>query len=126
MFWDVLECSISGTALTVGVFHKWHCTHRLPVYTYVNNCFLLGWAKDLSALLCIHVADTQYLTYLNSVLNILTLMCLLMNINIKIYKIVILHSVYGCETLSGSLREEHSLGMFKNRVMRKMFGLKRE
>jgi hypothetical protein len=74
----------------------------------------------------IHVADTPYLTYLNSVLNILTLMCLLMNIDIKIYKIVILHALYGCETWSGLLREEHILGMFKNRVMRKMFGLKRE
>jgi hypothetical protein len=53
-------------------------------------------------------------------------MYLVMNINVKIYKIVILHALYGCETWSGSLREEHRLGMFKNRLMRKMFGLKRE
>jgi len=49
-----------------------------------------------------------------------------MNINIKIDKIVMLHALCGCETWAGSLREEHSLGMFKNRVMRKMSGLKRE
>jgi hypothetical protein len=33
--------------------------------------------------------------------------------------------VYGCETWSLTLREEHKLRVFENRVLRKMFGLKR-
>jgi hypothetical protein len=48
-------------------------------------------------------------------------------INIKIYKTVILPVVpYGCETWSLSLREEHRLRIFENRVLRRIFGPKRE
>jgi hypothetical protein len=46
---------------------------------------------------------------------------------IKIYKTVILPVVlYGCETWSLTLREEHRLGVFENRVLRRIFGPKRE
>jgi hypothetical protein len=49
------------------------------------------------------------------------------NLNIKIYKIVILPVVlYGCETWSLTLGEEHKLRVFENRVLRKIFGPKRE
>jgi hypothetical protein len=45
----------------------------------------------------------------------------------KIYKTVILPVVlYGCETWSLTLTEEHRLGGFENRVLRKIFGTKRE
>jgi hypothetical protein len=48
-------------------------------------------------------------------------------LNIKIYKTVILLVVlYGCETWSPTLREEHRLRVFENRVLRKIFGPKRE
>jgi hypothetical protein len=33
--------------------------------------------------------------------------------------------LYGCETWSLTLREEHRLRVFKNRVLRRVFGLKR-
>jgi len=33
--------------------------------------------------------------------------------------------MYGCETWSVTLREQHRLRMFENRVLRKIFGLKR-
>jgi hypothetical protein len=33
--------------------------------------------------------------------------------------------LYGCETWSLALREEHSVKVFENRVLRKIFGLKR-
>jgi hypothetical protein len=33
--------------------------------------------------------------------------------------------LYGCETWSLTLREEHRLRMFKNRVLRRIFGPKR-
>jgi hypothetical protein len=49
------------------------------------------------------------------------------NLKIKIYKTVILPVVlYGCETLSLTLGEEHRLRVFENRVLRKIFGPKRE
>jgi hypothetical protein len=34
--------------------------------------------------------------------------------------------LYGCETLSLILREEHRLRVFENRVLRKIFGPKRD
>jgi hypothetical protein len=49
------------------------------------------------------------------------------NLKIKIQKIVILSVVlYGCETWSLTLREEHRLRVFENRVLRGAFGPKRE
>jgi hypothetical protein len=44
----------------------------------------------------------------------------------KIYKTVILPVVlYGCETCSLTLREEHRLRVFQKRVLRSIFGPKR-
>jgi hypothetical protein len=44
---------------------------------------------------------------------------------IKIYKTIIFPVVlYGCETLSVTLREEHRLRVFENRVLRRIFGPK--
>ena len=34
--------------------------------------------------------------------------------------------MYGCETLSLTLREEHRLRVFENRVLRGVFGAKRD
>jgi hypothetical protein len=48
-------------------------------------------------------------------------------LKIKVYKTVILPVVlYGCETWSLILREEHRLRVFENRVLRRIFGPKRE
>jgi hypothetical protein len=48
-------------------------------------------------------------------------------LKIKIYKTVILPVVlYGCETWSPTLREEHRLRVFENRVLRRIFVPKRE
>jgi hypothetical protein len=49
------------------------------------------------------------------------------NVKVKIYKTVILPVVfYGCETWSLTLREEHRLRVFENRVLRRIFGPKRD
>jgi hypothetical protein len=49
------------------------------------------------------------------------------HIEIKIHRTIILSVVlYGCETWSLTLREEHRLRVFENRVVRKIFGPKRE
>jgi hypothetical protein len=48
-------------------------------------------------------------------------------LKIKIYKSVILPVVlYGCETWSLTSGEKHRLRVFENRVLRKIFGPKRE
>jgi hypothetical protein len=49
--------------------------------------------------------------------------CLLSrNVKFKIYKTIILPVVYGCETWSLTLREEHRLRVYENRVLRRIFG----
>jgi hypothetical protein len=49
------------------------------------------------------------------------------NLKIRIYKTIILPVVlYGYETWSLALREEHGLRVFENRVLRRIFGPKRD
>ena len=49
------------------------------------------------------------------------------NLKIKIYRTIILPVVlYGCETWSFTLREERRLRVFENRVLRRIFGPKRD
>ena len=50
-----------------------------------------------------------------------------LNLKIKICRIIILPVVlYGCETWSLTLREELRLRVFGNRVLRRVFGPKRD
>ena len=49
------------------------------------------------------------------------------NLKIKIYRTIILPVVlYGCETWSLTLREEHRLRVFESRVLRRIFWPKRD
>jgi hypothetical protein len=62
-----------------------------------------------------------------SVQNLFSSRLISKNLKIKIYKTVILPVVlYGCETWSLTLREEHKLRVYENRVLRRIFGHKRE
>jgi hypothetical protein len=55
----------------------------------------------------------------HSVQNLLSSRLLSKNIKIRIYKTLIFPVVlYGCETWSLTLREEHRLRVFENRVLR--------
>jgi hypothetical protein len=48
-------------------------------------------------------------------------------VKVRIYKTIILPVVlYGCETWSLTVREEHKLRGFENRVLRSIFGPKRD
>ena len=59
--------------------------------------------------------------------NLLSSSLLSKNLKIKIYRTIILPVVlYGCETWSLTLREEGSLRVFENRVLRRTFGPKRD
>jgi hypothetical protein len=63
----------------------------------------------------------------NSVQNFLYYRLISKNLKINIYKTVILSVVlYECETWSLTLREEYRLRVFENRVLRRIFGPKRE
>jgi hypothetical protein len=49
------------------------------------------------------------------------------NVKVKIHKTIILPAVlYGCGTWSLTLSEEHRLRVFENRVLRRIFGPKRD
>ncbi|KAJ4425798.1 hypothetical protein ANN_27423 [Periplaneta americana] len=49
------------------------------------------------------------------------------NLKVRIYKTVILPVLlYGCETWTLTLREEHRFRVFENKVLRKIFGAKRD
>jgi hypothetical protein len=48
-------------------------------------------------------------------------------VNVRLYRTVVLPVVlYGCETWSLTLREEQRLRVFENRVLRRIFGPKRD
>jgi len=65
--------------------------------------------------------------YYHSVQNLLSSTLLSKNIKIKIYRTIILPIVlYGCETWSLTLREQDSLRVFENRVLRRIFGPERD
>jgi hypothetical protein len=62
-----------------------------------------------------------------SVQNLLSSRLLSKNLKIKIYRTIIMPVVlYGCETWSLIFREERRLKVFENRVLRKVFGPKRD
>jgi hypothetical protein len=55
------------------------------------------------------------------------LVCCQKNLKIRIYNTIILPVLlYGCEIWSLTVREEHRLRMFENRVLRRIFGPKRD
>jgi hypothetical protein len=68
------------------------------------------------------VADAE-----NSVQNLLSSRLLSKNLNIRTYRTIILPVVlYGCETWSLTWKEERRLRVFENRVLRRIFGPKRD
>ena len=62
----------------------------------------------------------------HSVQNLLSSRLLSKNVKIKIYRTIILPVVYGCETWSLTLREEKRLRVFENKVLRRIFGPRRD
>jgi hypothetical protein len=62
-----------------------------------------------------------------SVQNLLSSRLLSKNLKIRIYRTTTLPVVlYGCETWSLTLKEERKLRVFENRVLRRIFGSKRD
>jgi hypothetical protein len=62
-----------------------------------------------------------------SIQNLLSFRLLSKDVKIRIYKTIILPVVlYGCDTWCLTLKEEHELRVFENRVLRRIFGPKRD
>ena len=63
----------------------------------------------------------------HSVQNLLSSSLLSKNLKIKICRtLILLAALYGCETMPLMLREERRQRMFENRVLRSIFGPKRD
>jgi hypothetical protein len=63
----------------------------------------------------------------HSVQNLLSSCLVSRNVKIRVYTTIILAVVlYGCKTWSMTLRAEHRLRVFKNRVLRRIFGPERD
>jgi hypothetical protein len=63
----------------------------------------------------------------HSVQNLLSSRLLSKNVKIRLYKTIIFPVVlYGCETCSLTLRKEHRPRVFEHRVLKKIFGPKRD
>jgi len=61
----------------------------------------------------------------HSVHNLLPSILISKNLKFKIYRTIILPFILcGCETWSFTLREDHRLAVFENRVLRRIFGLR--
>ena len=85
------------------------CRHCCVLYSYIESWLQSG------SVCC------------RSVQNRLSSSGLSENITIKAYRTIILFVVlYGCETWSFALREERRLRVYENRVLRRIFGHKRE
>jgi hypothetical protein len=63
----------------------------------------------------------------HSIQSLLSSRLLSENVKVEMYKTIILPVVlFGCDTLSLTLREEHRLRVFENRVLRRIFRPRRE
>jgi hypothetical protein len=64
--------------------------------------------------------------FYNSVKNLLYSSLLSENIKVRLYRTIISPVVlYGCETSSSTLIEERRLRVFENRVLKRIFGLRK-
>ena len=94
--------------------------HFIIIMSLVTSLFS-PWSPALRLLV------SGYNACYHSVQNLLSSRMLSKNIKFKIYKIMILTVVfYGCETWSLTLREERRMRVFETRMMRRMFGPKRD
>jgi hypothetical protein len=107
-------------------------THTLAVAattttttTYANNTFLMSCTPKSTPFQRVYNTNVINPNALCRRRNVIMDCCYFRNVKVKIYKTIILPVVlYGCETWSLTLREEHRLRVFQNRILRRIFGPK--
>jgi hypothetical protein len=98
--------------------------HALSVFftTLLDNR-----SSSRSDLNLVFVSFPKSICFGHSVQNLLSSSLLSKNVKIKIYRTIILHVLlYGCESWSLTFREECRLKVFENRLLRRIFGPKRD
>jgi hypothetical protein len=86
------------------------------VISYYITVFLKTFGVDIMSLNILHSVATKLSSRLLS-----------RKLKVKTYKTIMLQVVlYGCETWPLTLRKEHRLRVFENRVLRRIFGAKRD
>ena len=95
------------------------------IYAPTFHCFEI----HIFTLCCFEILILSFYTFcvmVTLVQNLLSSGLLFDNIKIKMYRIIITPVfVYGCEARSVTLKDEHGLRVFQNRVLLKTFGSKR-
>jgi len=104
---------------------------KLPLFLHVENIYRCNLPLTLTNKNSIQEEIKCRLKLENacyySVQNLLSSSLLSKKLKIKKYRTIILPVVlYGCETWSLTLREERRLRVFENRVLRRVFGPKRD
>jgi hypothetical protein len=101
---------------------------EIGIYRVSGSASDLGRLKKSFETSECHMHKMAVFSYKRKILSgVVLLTCLLSrNVNAKIYETIILPVLYGCETLSLTLREEHRLRVFENSVLRRIFGPKRD
>ncbi|KAJ4438790.1 hypothetical protein ANN_14741 [Periplaneta americana] len=105
-----------------------HASYPVPVAPVTGlGCFMRAdfINKQLSFGLCYRRNEGSRFAGMRN--KLLSSSLLSKNLKVRIYKTVILPVLlYGCETWTLTLREEHRLRVFENKVLRKIFGAKRD
>jgi hypothetical protein len=123
---DTTHCSCEDSNEPVGSL-KGGEYDRLNNYQVLKKNSAPGNSSKVNSLFNITSMQVTKGTKFINVLRHLSSRLLSRNVKIKICKTIILPVVlYGCETLSLTLREEHRLRVFENRVLRRIFGPKRD
>ena len=124
---DITKCMVmsreqtAGLSLTVKGDNS--STERVEEFKYLGTTLTNQNSIQEEIKRRLKLGNACYL----SVQNLLSSSLLPKNLKIKIYRTIILPVVlYGCETWSLTLREEHRLRVCESRVLRRIFGPKRD
>jgi hypothetical protein len=113
--------------LTIWFIHFIYLFHSVACFAVVYIAYCSDMFYILHVLWIYGTLNKLNWIELNSVQNLLSSCLLSKNAKIRIYKTIILPVVlYGCETWPLTLRKKHRLWVFKNRVLKRIFGMKRD